>query len=326
MTLRKRPALRVLWHVAKVAVFVALLVLAVRVLANQSLLAKVEELSPGTVVGFFLCMFGNSIAVALRWTWICTHQLALSEVRWPFLLRLNLFAEFVVIWLPSSLVAEGVRLWRMRKLTSSLQLSAASIVFDRIFGLLALILCVLPFLPAMQGADNLALSPLHLAFVLAALVAAAGAVVMMLRRYRGTVVILQRASEMLSLMRIVSRALVASCMGLVFIVSAHVLVYSELTSLTMYQMVPLILIPQLGRVIPISLFGVSAVEGGTLLLGGALGVDNATLLLVAGLVVLAKYLNSTIGVLWEIGVEGRAGLLEALRWNQQPAAANNTSD
>lgn len=320
LKLRERPALRLLGHVAKVAVFVVLLVLAVKFLAGQSLLAKVHKLSLSTVIGFFLLMFANSVAVAVRWMWICKHQLELRDVRWPFLLRLNLFAEFVVIWLPSSLVAEGVRLWRMRKLTGSFQLSAASIVFDRIFGLLALIVCIVPFLPAMQGTEKWALSPRDLALVLTALVAVAGIVVMLLRRYRGTIGVLQRAAEMLSLMRIISRALLASCIGLAFLTSAHLLVYSELTSLTVWQMIPLILVPLLGRVIPISLFGVGAVEGGTVLLGGALGVDNATLLLAAGLVVLSKYLNSTIGVLWEIGVEGRAGLSEALRWNQDPSS------
>jgi hypothetical protein len=133
------------------------------------------------------------------------------------------------------------------------------------------------------------------------------------RRYQGAFALLQRASKVLENIRILSPALLASCMGLVFIVLAQGLVYGELTGLSWLQVVPLVLIPHLGRAIPISLFGVGAVEGGTLLLGGILGIDNATLLLVAGLVVLSKYLNSTIGIVWEIAVEGWAGLSDAFR-------------
>ncbi len=308
-----RQVLAIAARVAKVVVFACLLVLVVKLFRDHKLMERAQRLSLATVLAFFALMFCHNIAVAYRWLSICRQQLQLSGVSLAFLLRLNLLAEFVVIWLPSSLVAEGLRLWRMKRATGDLQVSAASIVIDRIFGLLAMIVCILPFLPTMRASQDMALTPVGIGIMLTALAASAVVVIFMLRRYQGTITILRKASSVLQGIRFLSRAFVASCVGFALIVAAQGLVYAQLTTLAWLQIVPLILVPLLGRAIPISLFGVSAVEGGTFLLGGVLGVDSETLVLVTGLVVVSKYLTSTIGVIWEVAIGGWAGIRDAFR-------------
>jgi hypothetical protein len=264
-----------------------------------------------TLLGFFAFMTLSRVILTARWTVIARQQLGLKEARFGYLFRTQLLAEFASIWLPSIIAGEGVRIVRLSTATRKIREATASIVLDRVSGIVSLILVCIPFLlmlpaygdrlPFSAGAGGLLLAALGLGLVAAPF---------LLRRYRGTARVLRTTADILKSAPLLSLPLLISLLGYGAVFVAYYLLLTKVAGVSASEAALISLVSRLGRFVPVSVCGFGGVEGLTYILGELVGVNRELLVMVVALNVLVKYALSAFGVLLELLVSGKALLLD----------------
>ncbi|MEZ4426447.1 MAG: lysylphosphatidylglycerol synthase domain-containing protein [Nannocystaceae bacterium] len=306
---RGRPRLAALWIVLKIALFAALIVGIAGLVDRDELMALARRLPATSLVGFVVCMSASFAVMVLRWTIIARGQLGLARARFGYLLRTAMLAEFASIWLPTFIAGEGVRLVRVAAITDAQRYpeAAASVVLDRLSGVLALFALCVPCLPVLLDyRDRVPFSPWLGALALCVAIAAMLAAPALLRRYSGTVRSIRAATRLLRSAPLFSLPLALSFVTLALIVVAYALLLAGLADLSLTELGLLSLGARVGRFVPVSLFGVGGVEGGTYLIGELLGLGSEVIVVILAVNVAFKYLLAAVGALLELYANGRA--------------------
>ena len=269
-------------------------------------MASFAQMSLMTFIGFMLMLLWSRFLYAFRWAMICTKGLGLYSVSSLFLLRVNLLAEFVGIAMPSSLGGEAVRVVKLSAQTGRLTRSTASIVADRLIGLISMGIIVLVFLPKLGS--SLISPSIHNLWVAIILL---GVVMLGLAFFW-----LSRRSKSLPLPRVIKELkldplflieiTLVSIIGHFLFVFGHYLLFRDLQPFPFSVIVAVILTAQLARSIPISLLGISLSEGSLVALASLVGMKPEIALSVVLITLANRYIFALGGLIIELLRDGKA--------------------
>ena len=289
----------------QLAVLAGLLALGARLLDLDQVRDAFRQASPPRTALFLALMLATRWVAAWRWKIVANDELGLETVTTPFLFRVGLLAEFSQLWLQSFVGGEAVRIWKIVQHTGDKRLGTGSVVLDRFVGTASLVLACAPALVAfvLVAPDlDLSVGAWRTLALLGLLLALGGGVavwtVPLLRS------LVRRAFAFLGERRFLAVPFLVSLTAYPLLVLAHRYGFPELAEGSWWVAAMIALLPRLGRAVPLSLFGLSAVEGSVLVVGAALGVASETLVLVVALNLLAKYLASSLGAVTELAVDG----------------------
>ncbi len=310
----------VLTTAAKVALFVLLLAGVGLLIDPDEFRELLASVSPGAVAVFAVFMLVSQALMSLRWSIIARQQLGLPEARFGYLFRTALLAEFASIWLPSSIAGEGLRVLRLTAVTGKVTESTASIVIDRVSGVLSLVLCCMLFLPLLfRFRDKIPFSPSIGLLALVGMALGLLLVPLVLRRYSGTLKMAQKAAEMLRSAPLLSLPLLVSFAGFGAILLGYHVLLIDIAEVSLGESGLISMGSRLGRFIPVSLFGVGGVEGATYLLSELVGVRTEAIVVLVAINVLVKYLVASIGVVLELAVNGKEVVVAMFQQRGAPA-------
>lgn len=303
-----RPRRR--WGVAVQAIVLAvLLVLVFRFIDREQIVLAFRSVSLSSFVAFAAFMFSVRMIAAWRWLVVAREHFGLPRLTFGFLLRVELLADFAGIWLPSAIGGEAVRFWKIAERTGEKTRGPGSVVVDRFVGLVSLVLACAPFLVvlALQVPD-LELPerfPVDLRWVVAVSAAALALGAVLARRYYEVLKGLARKfldSALRSRFMVVP--IVISLLGFVCMVFAHYLGFPELAERGWWVAGMIAVLPRLGRAVPLSIFGVTVVEGAMFGLGKLLEIRPEVILVVVALNLTVRYLGSLVGAVAELSLHG----------------------
>lgn len=304
MSAARRPR----WAVAvQATVLAVLLVLVLRHVDREQLRPAFESVTLASFCVFVALMFAVRMLAAWRWLVVARDHVGLDGLSFGFLLRVELLADFANVWLPSLIGGEAVRVWQVIQRTGEKRLGPGSVVLDRFVGTVTLGLGCLPFLAVVAvHAPSLELPEVTVhpgVAALAALMAAAGAW-MAVRYVEAFRSLARRALASAVRSRFMAVPAMISLGAFPLMAAAHYLGVPELAAHSWLVAATVAILPRLGRAIPLSVFGVTAVEGAMFAVGKLLGVDSETLLVVIALNLAARYLGAFAGALAEMSLHG----------------------
>jgi len=306
---RRTPAVRhPRWAVAaQVTALAVLLVLVLRYVDREQLRPAFASVSPASFCVFVALMFAVRMLAAWRWLVVARDHVGLAGLSFGFLLRVELLADFANVWLPSLIGGEAVRVWQVIRRTGEKKLGPGSIVLDRFVGTITLGLACLPFLAVLAvRAPSLELPEVAVrpwAIALAVLVAGFGAVAAV-RYVEAFRALARRALVSAVRSRFMVGPAAISLGAFPLMAAAHYLGVPGLAARSWLVAATVAILPRLGRAIPLSVFGVTAVEGAIFAVGKLLEVDTETLLVVIALNLVARYLGAAAGALAEMSLHG----------------------
>jgi hypothetical protein len=265
----------------------------------------IEALSPVTLALYVGLMLSTRAISALRWYVVATRHVGLTGITAGFLVRTEMLAEFATLWLQTFVGGEAVRIWQVSQRTGQRGQAVASVVFDRVVGTIILVVVCAPFLLPLRGVLARAELPsgiLPVVIVSALAVVALG--LLGLRGFPALRALLGRARGALRGRALPWLPVLVGITAYPVTVLAHWIAFPELAALGWIVTATVSLVPRLGRAVPLSLFGVSAVEGSTLVIGAWLGIGAETLVVIVALNLLVKYVSGGLGALAELSVNG----------------------
>ncbi len=133
----------------KVAVSVGLIGFILSNLDVEAALLKLTEVSPVALVVACLLIFCQLVAISFRWTVMIRMFGLLLPGRTA--LRLNMEGLFFNMGLPSVVGGDAIRIYRVRRYGLKTAQSAASVLLDRGYGMVGLLLLALIGLPVSFG-------------------------------------------------------------------------------------------------------------------------------------------------------------------------------
>jgi glycosyltransferase 2 family protein len=133
-------ARRWLVRLARIAVTAALLVFVLRRVEWHRMQQIAREVRPQYVVILLLCSLGERLFGAWRWHLLLRNRH--SAISLAAVTRLSFVSAFVGVFLPGAVGTYAVRAYGIARLTSDLGLSLASLLADRLFVALAMLLMV----------------------------------------------------------------------------------------------------------------------------------------------------------------------------------------
>ncbi|MFC1975135.1 lysylphosphatidylglycerol synthase transmembrane domain-containing protein [Chloroflexota bacterium] len=285
-----------------------MLYLAVKLVNLNEVIATFAQISPLTLVSFLILVLLSKFFYAFRWYLICTNGLSLHNVSNLFLLRINLLGEFVGIAMPSALGGEAVRALKLNARTGRVGQTAASIVADRLMGLVSLGLVVLVLLPKL-GASLVWPISLSSGNLL-------GGIVLSVAGFATTLFWLQRRTKRIRLPHTIQQLklgfssltilVLLSIGGHLVFASGYYLLFQEIQPFPILTITALILTAQLAHIIPISMLGIGLSEGSTIALANLIGMSPETALAVVVIGLGARYLFAISGLLIELVYDGKA--------------------
>jgi uncharacterized membrane protein YbhN (UPF0104 family) len=256
---------------------------------------------------------------ALRWRFICTYGLELGNISNLLLLRINLLGEFVGIVMPSVLSGDAVRLLKLSTRTGKTAQATASIVADRIVGLLSMGLMTLVLLPVLNAAvgKQLHLQAGNLLSLLALGIVGLGGVLFWLRlRGRKTRLLSAMQQLNLSFFLLLNLMLLSVC-GHLFFVSSYYIIFQELQPTPFLTTIAITLVAQLVRSVPISLLGFGPSEASLVALATLAGITPKSALVVVIIALGARYIFAICGLLIEFLMDGKTFFSALVRDKKQ---------
>lgn len=298
------------WVLLVQAVLVGVLVvLAVRYLDRDQIALAFASVSPASFLIFTLLTFSVRMVAAWRWLVVARDHVGLSGLSFGFLLRVELLADFAGIWLQSAIGGEAVRVWKVVQRTGEKARGPGSMVLDRFVGVASLAVACAPFLvvlalraPQFEIGEIL---PVDLWW--AAALAAAGLALASFLALRYLEVLRTLARRLLDTAlrsRFLVLPILISLAGYLCMVGAHYLGIPELTERGFWVAGAIAVLPRLAQVVPLSFFGLTAVEGAAAALGKLLGVSPETILVIVALSLTVRYLGALGGALAELALHG----------------------
>lgn len=275
----------------------------------------VRNLSATSIAIFVGIMLLVRVINSWRWLSIAAESMDISNLSLGFMTRVTLLAQFTNIWFPSFIGGEFVRVWKVgRRVGSIRDISKEvplSVMVDRVIGLASLAVLCLPFLvlfpkfmPDIQRSlQNPYLLWGGVAFVVVLVAGVAW-------KYEMVVRLLRRTIQFIREEQFLVKPMLISALGYAVIVIAYLYLLRTLDAGTFLQIAAVTLIPRFGRISPVLVLGVGAVEGGTIVVGEYLGISSQILVVIVAAHVTSKYVASLLGALLEVGFEGRNSLRE----------------
>lgn len=309
-TVPASPSRRRRWSVAAQAVVLAVLVVLVfRFFEREQIALAFASVSLGSFVAFAALMFAVRMVAAWRWLVVARDHVGLSGLSFGFLLRVELLADFAGIWLQSTIGGEAVRVWKIAQRTGEKARGPGSVVLDRFVGMVSLVLACLPFLVVLAlRVPNLEFTrrlPVDLWLFVTVSVAALAVAGFLARRYLEVLRNLaRRVLESALRSRFMVVPILISLSGFASMIGAHYFGVPELAEHGWWVAGMIAVLPRLGRAVPLSIFGVTAVEGAMVALGKLLDVSPEAILVVVALNLTIRYLGALGGAAAELTLHG----------------------
>lgn len=293
------------WWALRVVVVLGLLGLAVFWVDLTALEELIRSLPPAVVLWVFACGSATRLVIAGRWSLVARGLMPGGPGPWV-LFRLGLLAEFVNLWIPSSLGAEAVRILGVSGY-GDLPRATVSVGLDRLLGIAGLVLSLVPlvFLVTLPFPGWVVPS--------AVLLVAVGVAVGLALRHR----LVGRAGwadalASLSEARILGALALSACAPWLIVLGYHGF-FSTVHPLPLGAVAAFVLVTRFGRAIPVSVLGMNSVEGSMLLLGELFGVPSEVVALAVALNFTDKLVHALAGGVLELlrgGSEGLRALAE----------------
>lgn len=300
---RKRLALLV-----QMVVLAVLLVLVFRFFDREQISLALETVSLPLFVAFLILMFAVRVLTAYRWWVVAEKHVGVSGLTVGYLLRVELLADFGNIWMQSLVGGEAIRVWKVIQRSGEKTLGPATVVLDRVVGTASLVLVCLPFLvvlifqvPTLSLPERI---PVDMRLVAGAAAVSLLASLMALRYVEALRSLMRQALQSVLRSRFMIGPLLISIVSYPVMIVAHYVGVQELAERGLLVTAMVTVLPRLGRAIPLSIFGVTAVEGATFAIGALLEVSSQALLVVVALNLTSRYLSSILGALAEISMGG----------------------
>lgn len=294
--------------IVQVVVLAVLLVLFFRFFDREQISLALESVSLPLFLVFLILMFTVRVITAYRWWVVAEKHVGLSGLTYAYVLRVDLLADFGNIWMQSLVGGEAIRVWKIIQRTGEKTLGPATVVLDRVVGTASLVLVCLPLLvvliiqvPTLSLPERFPLDP---RLVAGGAAVALLAVLLALRYVEALRSLARQALQSVLRSRFMIGPLLISVASYPAMIAAYYLGVQELAERGLLVTAMVAVLPRLGRAIPLSIFGVTAVEGATLAIGALLEVSPQVLFVVAALNVTSRYINSILGVVAEISVGG----------------------
>jgi len=291
--------------VAQVVVLGGLLVAGFYLLDVGQVRLAFRGVGAGNMAGFVLLMLATRVVTAWRWRIVARNHLGLDAVTVPFLLRVGLLAEFANLWVQSIVGGEAVRIWKVARRTGDRKLGAGSVVLDRVVGTVSLVVACSPLLVVLAMTTpkvRLSVQSWEVLGGTAVVLGLAGVVVLWTVPWARS--LLRRSLEFVTKHRFLGAPFAVSLLLYPLIVLAHRVGFPELAGRSWLVVAMVALLPRLGWAVPLSLFGITAVEGSVLVVGALLEVSSETLVVVVALNLLTRYLASGLGAVSELVADG----------------------
>ncbi len=283
----------------------ALIAAGTRLLDLDQLRLAFRAVPAANMAGFVVLMLLTRVVTAWRWRIVAREHLGLRRVTVAFLLRVGLLAEFANLWLQTFIGGEAVRIWKVAQRTGQKKMGAGSVVLDRVVGTVSLATVCLPLLVVLVvTTPQVRLAMESWRVVAAGAVVAVLVALVVLRTVPWARGLLRRSFEFLGQQRFLGRPFAVSLLIWPLIVLAHRVGLPELAARSWMVAAMVSLLPRLGWAVPLSLFGITAVEGSVLVVGSLLDVSSDTLVVAVALNLLTKYLASGAGAVLELVADG----------------------
>jgi hypothetical protein len=292
--------------VLQIIILVAIVWLASRYYDTAQIRLALQSLSPVAVLGFFLLMITVRGLDAYRWLTISRVIIDKPGLSWSHLFRTALLAEFFLVWLPSFVGAEAVRIWKLGELAGDRRGAALSVVSDRLVGLLALLFLSIPIILSVMSVPALlsAVGSNFVGLIVAGLIII-GLGIFTLTRFAAIAVRLGAAWQTASANRFFAWPIFLAACDYPLMMLAYMAVFAGHAPIGALELAAFVVLPRLGRVVPLSAVGFTAVEGSSLVVGSWLGLDPAVVLIATAMNVSTKYACSAIGIVDELAGNGR---------------------
>ncbi len=311
----RTPTWRPVRLVVQLLLLCALLVVAFFFFDLEQVRVALNQVSLPNLLGFLTLMLAARAVAAWRWKIVARDHAGLPEVSALFLLRVELLAGFADLWLQSFIGGEAVRMWKVGQRTGKGKQAVASVALDRVVGTVGLLAACLPLLITLgAAAPELRISGQSWLLVGLTALLLALATVVVFRTIPVARMFLRRSLDFLRDQRFPLVPLLISLLIYPLIVLAHKTGFPTLGGGSWLVVAMVALLPRLGRIVPLSLFGITAVEGSIFVVGSLLEVPTETLVLVVALNLLAKYVASGLGAVAELVADGRRFFRE-VRWS-----------
>ncbi|MEO8391620.1 MAG: lysylphosphatidylglycerol synthase transmembrane domain-containing protein [Chloroflexota bacterium] len=279
---------------------------ALKLVNLPDLRASMETLPAFTIPVFLGLMLLARLFYALRWKLLASSA-DVADLPALDLLRVGLLSEFVSIVLPSYLGGDGLRLLKLRAYTQNKRAVLASIVMDRVVGVLTLMILTAVFLPFLASyfKVELPVSAFLAGIMVVGLLLLVLALAYLLLKRSG----LWLRAEALLRVTLEERSLLTgvglSLLGHLTYVSAYVILFRHLSSVDSVSIVAIVFLALLGNSIPISLLGIEMSDGVLIVLAQMIGIAPSVTLVVIALVVASRYLFGIVGLVAEMLVDGQ---------------------
>jgi uncharacterized membrane protein YbhN (UPF0104 family) len=274
----------------------------------QKVAVALQKLSPLVLLGYVGLMFSLRILNTWRWLLICRESLGLESYSFWYLLRTNLFVEFINIWFPSFVGGEAVKVWKLTKTEDLSKRIPLAVFLDRLVGVASLGLVTAPlllafptFVPTIQTEVSDSWLIAGAIFVLAVFSA-----LLWKRDYIWGLI--RRSWHFFVDNDFLIKPTLISLLTFPVMVVAYFFLLDLLAPRGIFETSLLTLLPRFGRIFPVSAMGVGAVEGGTFVVGKFLSISDQVLVIIVAAHLLSKYVTSLVGLLIELVVEGRGSI------------------
>ena len=298
---------RQLLSFVKLLVLTIFFLIALKNFDPKIFISSIRSLPIQNFVFYLAAIFLSKILYAFRWKIVGGIVFHNENIPLKKYLQTNLLAEFVSIVMPTSIGGEITRILKLSQKDLKASYVTASILIDRILGIIGMVLvslCAL-LLIGRKFTFNLKnllpetyLRPIIIGFV----VIFFSALFFFIRwasQPKQTSRITQAWKIIQGKFALLFIALGITLVGHLTFSLAHIFLFKYLFPVSYVEAVAIILTPQLARSIPISIFGISASEGLMLPSLMMAGMSREIALTITVLTLLGRYFFAFSGFIWE---------------------------
>ena len=288
------------------------LFLTIRFIDLKEAKSALSEISISIFFLYIGILFLSKIFYAARWKMINQSLAENESIPVLFYFTTNLLAEFVTIALPSSIGGEVTRFLKINHRNQDAVITTTGIFIDRVIGISTMAIdsaVVLLFMDQVLTINIREFLPQEhlIPFTMITLTVGGLIVYFAIRWYKNSTYPkkIKTAWGLVkqNRLRLLTAFAISIIAHIIFSLS-HVVLFQRLFPLSVLSVIGVILTPQLGRSIPISLFGVSGGEGLMVISQMMVGMPQSTALVITFISLIARYFFALLGFLFEIFTDG----------------------
>ncbi len=268
-----------------------------------------------SILSFILYVAAISISrILYAWRWKLNGKKILNNPKIPllYLYHANNLAEFVTIVMPSSITGEVTRVIKMNARGNKTISSTAVLMIDRFVGIASMAFISFGALLIM-GRDlqidlNNILPSRNIILITSILVILlAIGLFLAWRRFKNANLrekIIQAWGVISANSKQIVVSFFISCLAHISFSASHYFLFQEVYPLPIIDIIGVILFPQLARIIPLSVIGISPGEGMMVASQMMIGISRETAVAVTFLTLLARYVIALSGFIIELFIDG----------------------